>query len=256
MRKPLKWSAAAMFLMAGAFFAGAALTGPAPAAETVSPLDANPVVVELFTSQGCNSCPPAEALLRELAEEDGILALELHIDYWDYIGWPDPFASPVMTARQRSYARDLRLRYVYTPQMVIDGRYNVVGSDRRAVRAAIEEAAADRAAIRVKLSGEDGGKIIIPAGQSPAGGAKVWLAVYDDHLETAVPSGENAGRTLRSRNVVREFVDVGTWVGEPMEIAIDLQAALDRGRAGCAVLLQQGETGAIIGAAAMPLLTE
>ena len=256
MREPLKRSAAAMLLMVGAYFAGAALMGSAPAVETGQASGENPVVVELFTSQGCNSCPPAEALLRELAEEDGIIALELHIDYWDYIGWPDPFASPVMTARQRSYLRDLRLRYVYTPQMVIDGRYDVVGSDRRAVRAAIEKAAADRVAIRVELSGDDGGKIIIPAGHAPAGGAKVWLAIYDDNLETEIPSGENAGRTLRSRNVVREFVDVGTWVGEPMEIAVDLQAALDRGRAGCAVLLQQGETGAIIGAVAMPLSTQ
>ena len=248
-----KWAASAMFLVAAPLLVGAALVGPAPVVGSAEAAGERPVVVELFTSQGCNSCPPAEALLRDLAEEDGIVALQLHVDYWDYIGWPDPFASPVMTSRQRSYARDLQLRYVYTPQMVIDGRYNVVGSDRRAVRKAIEEARARPGTILVELTEENGGRIVIPAGHSPDGGAKVWLAVYDGYHETEVPKGENAGRTLKSRNVVRELVDLGTWRGERMEIAVDLAAARARGRAGCAVLLQQGETGPILGSVAMSL---
>ena len=237
-----------LLAVAAVFVVGA----PVFASAAESPAE-SPVVVELFTSQGCESCPPAEALLRELAEEDGVIALEHHIDYWDYIGWPDPFALPELTARQRSYAEDLRLRYVYTPQMVVDGRYDVVGSRRAEVRAAIEKAAAQRKALDVRILDENGGKVIIPAGHSPEGGATVWLAVYDDLHETRVLRGENAGRTLENRNVVREFVELGTWTGERMEIPLDLAGARARGPAGCAVLVQQGRTGPIIGAAAMPL---
>jgi hypothetical protein len=253
MLKAVKWAAAAMALVAAPLLVGAVLVDSAPVVGAAQAAGEKPVVVELFTSQGCNSCPPAEALLRELAEEEGIVALQLHVDYWDYIGWPDPFASPVNTERQRSYAGDLGLRYVYTPQMVIDGRHNVVGSDRRAVRKAIEEAAARSQTIAVELSEDDGGRIVIPAGHSPDGGAKVWLAVYDGYHATDVSEGENAGRRLESRNVVRELVELGTWRGERMEIPVDLAAAQARGRAGCVVLLQQGATGPILGSAAMPL---
>lgn len=256
MHRALQWAAGALLAVATPVFAGAgvALVSPAPAsAEPLKASGAAPVVVELFTSQGCSSCPPAEALLRELAEEEGIIALELHIDYWDYIGWDDPFGSPQMTARQRGYAHDLRLPYVYTPQMVIDGRFNVVGSRRGRVRDAIAQAAARGKPLDVRLSHEDGGKVIIPAGHSPSGGATVWLAAYDGDHETAVPRGENAGRTLQNRNVVRELEDLGTWTGERMEIPIDLASAAGRGRAGCAVIVQQGRTGPILGATALPL---
>ncbi len=263
MHRSFYWAVAAVALVGAPVLAGAGASKVAPGLEVaqtsaapaespvVSPV-VSAVVVELFTSQGCDSCPPAEALLRELAEEDGIVALEFHIDYWDYIGWPDPFSSPELTARQRSYSKDLRLRYVYTPQMVVDGRYDVVGSRRAEVRAAITKAAARRKAVDVRLLGEDGGKAVIPAGHSPEGGATVWLAVYDDLHETRVLRGENAGRTLENRNVVREFVELGTWTGERMEIPLDLAGALARGRTGCAVLVQQGETGPIIGAVSMP----
>ena len=105
------------------------IAGPlAPRGATAEPAAVAPVVVELFTSQGCSSCPPADALLNELAETPGVVALSLHVDYWDYIGWKDPYASPQYTARQQRYAEALNLRYVYTPQIVVDGRVNVVGS--------------------------------------------------------------------------------------------------------------------------------
>lgn len=222
---------------------------PAAAEQGAAP----PVVVELFTSQGCSSCPPAEALLHELADAPGIIALELHVDYWDYIGWADPFAMPEMTERQRGYARSLQERYVFTPQMIIDGRSSVVGSRRSEVAAAIDEASARGKAVAPRLSTEDGGKIIIPAGHSPSGGATVWLATYDDRHETAVLSGENAGRTLENRRIVRELVPLGRWTGEAMEIPVALAAAAARGRAGCAVLVQQGRTGPILGATQMAL---
>jgi hypothetical protein len=212
-----------------------------------------PVVVELFTSQGCSSCPPAEAFLDELADEEGIIALEMHVDYWDYIGWADPFASPQITERQRDYAGQLELRYVYTPQMVIDGRLNAVGSRRQEVRSAIDEAGALGKPLLLDYLEDDGFKIVIPAGPSPAGGATVWLAVFDGLHETEVERGENRGKTLKNRNVVRELQEIAQWTGERLEIPIDLEQAAARGRAGCAILVQQGRTGPILGAAALSL---
>src|SRR5258707_8836135 len=115
---------------------GLAAIGSASAAET------SPVVVELFTSQGCSSCPPADSLLGELSKRSDVLALGFHVDYWDYIGWKDPYASKLATKRQHDYAAALRLHMVYTPQMVVDGRTDVVGSERGDVAAAIGKAAA------------------------------------------------------------------------------------------------------------------
>jgi hypothetical protein len=240
-----------LFIAPAPIFATSSGETADPGSEATAP---PPVVVELFTSQGCNSCPPAEAFLAELADEEGILALEMHVDYWDYIGWKDPFGSAFLTARQQSYAGDLRQRYVYTPQMVIDGRKHVTGSHRGKVRAAIADRRAERQTVlNVRILNQDGGKVVIPAGHSPDEGATVWLAVYDGLHETKVPSGENAGRTLKNRNVVRELVRLGTWTGERLEIPIDLAGAMERGRSGCAVLVQQGQTGPILGAAEVPL---
>jgi hypothetical protein len=214
-----------------------------------------PVVVELFTSQGCNSCPPADEFLGELAERPGIIALSLHVDYWDYIGWKDPYASPQATARQRGYVEGLGLRYVYTPQMVIDGRVDVAGLRRNDVLRAIEKAAVGRKALQVRFERADGGKIVVPAGHAPEGGAAVWLAVYDRSHETNVPRGENAGRKLHNYNVVRELSRIGTWRGARMEIPFDMAAAAVQGRDGCAVIVQQGPTGPVLGAAAIQLET-
>ena len=133
MHERLQRLGAALAVVTGTYLAGAAGPNVISSAPAFAGSDAAmpPVVVELFTSQGCSSCPPAEAFLNELADEEGVIALELHVDYWDYIGWPDPFASPRMTERQRDYARELGLRYVYTPQMVIDGRSWAVARRRR-----------------------------------------------------------------------------------------------------------------------------
>lgn len=249
MHEPLRRAAAGVVFLAVAVFAGA---NGIPSAQVRAESAATPpVVVELFTSQGCSSCPPAEALLNELADEDGIIALEMHVDYWDYIGWADPFASPQITQRQRDYASQLELRYVYTPQMVIDGRYNAVGSRRQEVRAAIDEAAARGKPLLLEYVEDDGYKLVIPAGSSPDGGATVWLAVFDGLHKTDVERGENSGRTLINRNVVRELVELAVWTGERLEIPVDPEQMAARGRAGCAVLVQQGRTGPILGAAAV-----
>lgn len=213
-----------------------------------------PVVVELFTSQGCSSCPPADDLLGELAGQPGVLALSFHVDYWDYIGWKDPFASAQYTERQRDYAAKLGLRYVYTPQMVIDGLYDAVGSNRRAVTRTIEEsAAAAEPVVVVSLDPENGGQVMLSEGAAPAGGATVWLITFDDRLETQVARGENGGRDLANFNVVRELRPLGTWTGEAKTFPLDLAAARADGRGGCAVMVQQGRGGPILGAAVIDL---
>ena len=212
-----------------------------------------PVVVELFTSQGCSSCPPADALLGELAGQPGVLALSFHVDYWDYIGWKDPFASAQYTERQRDYAAKLGLRYVYTPQMVIDGRLDAVGSNRRAVTRSLEKSAAAEPVVVVSLEPENGGQVKLSEGTAPAGGATVWLITFDDRHETQVERGENGGRALENFNVVRELRPLGTWTGEAKTFPLDLAAARADGRGGCAVMVQQGRGGPILGAAVIDL---
>jgi hypothetical protein len=214
---------------------------------------ASPVVVELFTSQGCSSCPPADELLAELAGRPDVVALSLHVDYWDYIGWKDPYASPQYTARQQRYTESLNLRYVYTPQIVVDGYVNVVGTRRAEVLAAIETAARRDRAIDISFVTSNGGIVIIPEGHAPDEGATVWLAVYDREQVTEIKRGENAGRKLRNANVVRSFERLGTWTGARLEIPLDLAGARARGRDGCAVIVQRGRAGPILAAAAMSL---
>lgn len=213
--------------------------------------ESQPVVVELFTSQGCSSCPPADALLTELAARPDVLALSMHVDYWNYIGWQDPFSSPEVSERQRAYGKSLGLRVVYTPQIVVDGRHDVVGTDRAAIEKAIAEAAARRH-VDVALRGDDaaGYRVALPqtALEEPA---RIWLVLYDREHETPVSRGENAGRTIRNSNVVRAIVPLGRWSGAATELPIDMAQAA--GRDSCAVIVQQGEVGPVLGAATMAL---
>jgi hypothetical protein len=177
------------------------------------------VLVELFTSEGCSSCPPADRLLSELAKTQRvdsarIIPLAFHVDYWDYLGWRDPFASKEFTQRQREYAAALDENSIYTPQMVVDGSDGFVGSDQTRALRAIEQAARQpkaRIDIRVEPAGEQADqlslRILIPD-KAPEG--DVMLAVTEDALETTVRRGENAGRTLRHDGVVRTLSRVGT----------------------------------------------
>jgi len=214
-----------------------------------------PTVVELFTSQGCSSCPPADKFLGELAERPDLLALSIHVDYWDYIGWKDPFASPDNTKRQRDYAQALKLRYVYTPQMVIQGISHATGSDRSSVLRRIAEAQA-MPRLPVTIRHADGRIEVTVAGADKemdgVDEAAVWLAVYDRQHETAVKRGENGGRTLKYHNVVRKMVRVGTWSGRPLKLTAML-ADLGGHPDGCAVIVQSLSTGRILGAAKLAL---
>ena len=215
-----------------------ALWAPAQAqsADAVSP-----TVVELFTSQGCSSCPPADAYLGRLAERDDLIALSFHVDYWDYIGWKDTFASPESTDRQRGYATAMGDRRVYTPQMVIGGMTHAVGSDRRSVERAIEKSQQNTGmALKVRFRTDENGRI-------------VWLAIYDKKHDVDVRRGENAGRKLSYYNVVREVRNLGLWRGREMEIALS-PADLNRGGPdGCVVIVQRGMYGPVLGAAKMEL---
>ena len=209
-------------------------------------------VVELFTSQGCSSCPPADAFLGELAKRDDILALSVHVDYWDYIGWKDVFASPRNTRRQRDYAAKMRLRYVYTPQMVIQGADHATGSDRSGVWAKIKKAAkTKRVPVAIRRAG---GKIRVTVpGAHTTDKAAVWLAVYGSKMETEIKRGENAGRTIVYHNVVSDMIRIGTWSGQPLDIPTAVDGMGAKGRDGCAVILQSLKTGRILGAARIDL---
>ena len=231
------WLAAAL---AASVLLAHAETAPAP-----------PVVVELFTSQGCSSCPPADAYLGELARKPGVLALGFHIDYWNYIGWTDPYSLPLAAERQRAYGQRLGLHYVYTPQMVIDGSGEGVGSQPDKI-APLIHAAWQRPRLGPALSVErrDGGgyRIHVGAGNAPAA-ATVWLVGIDREHRTKVLRGENEGATASDYQVVRSFKSVGTWRGAALDL--DVPAASATGDE-AAVLLQVDGAGPILTAATLP----
>ncbi len=221
---------------------GAALLRPASAEDS-----SQAVVVELFTSQGCSSCPPADAFLGELAARPDLVALSLHVDYWDYIGWKDPFASPETTLRQRAYARTVGRRMVYTPQMVIDGEHDAVGSDRSAVLRLIDAARRDKIPVTLTRTAGGGWEVMLPdSAMALPEPATVWLAFFDKEQVTPVKRGENAGATISNFNVVRQLRALGTWDGRAARFALD-----SAGSAGCAIIVQEGQTGRVLGAAIM-----
>jgi hypothetical protein len=214
-----------------------------------------PVVVELFTSQGCLSCPPADAYLTQLSKDPAILALSMHVDYWNGLGWKDTFSSPEVTARQRSYARNLGAHYVYTPQMVVMGAAHAVGSNRSEVARLIAEARARVApapAVAIDHTARNALTIRIGAGQVK-GRATVWLVAYDTRHETKVAAGENGGRTLAYSNVVRGIRSIGAWDGSATSLSVNITEEMDDGYQNCAVLVQAGEAGPIIASASIPM---
>jgi hypothetical protein len=205
------------------------------------------VVVELFTSQGCSSCPPADALLVELTRRPDVLPLGFHVDYWDRLGWRDPFSSPAATARQESYARALGLSGVYTPQVVINGRHEAVGSDRQTINTIM--AGSTRMPVRVALAVENGA-LSIRVGAGPGEG-RLWLVSFDRQHETPVKRGENAGRTIVNVNVVRSLRPAGSWSGSPLILSLPQPPT----GTGVAILLQAPD-GQILGAASTPVSSQ
>ncbi|MGD1015023.1 MAG: DUF1223 domain-containing protein [Roseiarcus sp.] len=203
-----------------------------------------PTVIELFQSQGCSSCPPANAALIEFAARADVLALNFAVDYWDRLGWRDTFAKPEFTARQWAYARAMGRAEVFTPQIVVNGRVDGVGATTSEMGDLAERA--DRGAAGPEARIEPGAATI-GAGAAPPRGADVWLVRYDPRvIEIAVRRGENAGRTLAHKNVVRELILLGRWNGEAERLA--LPAASISGLAD-AVLVQASSAGPILAAA-------
>jgi hypothetical protein len=184
-----------------------------------------PIVVELFTSEGCSSCPPADALLAELASRPDVLALSFHVDYWDRLGWKDPFSSRKATERQNRYATLLDLATVYTPQIVVDGKWQAVGSDRADVERALDRARRDRRDVPVTLA-LDHGQAQVKLGPDGDGAAAILLIGFDRRHVTAVKRGENSGRTLAHVDVVRGVEEIAR--SSAGEIAVPIPWPCDR----------------------------
>ena len=223
--------------------ANVAVAGPAAAGD-------RPVVVELYTAQGCPLCPPADAYLADLATRENVVALSFHVNLWDFIGWTDPFATPATTRRQEVYAKHLGVAAVFTPQIVVDGVLQASGNNRadieNMIRSAsdvrkpwitvgLEQVAARR--VRVTLPGSD-----------YAGEAEVLLLRFDGRHETSVVKGENKGRRAVNVNVVRHMKPVTTWQGKPIELIVPLEDLGDGiGEDFAAVVVQEPDQGRILG---------
>ena len=245
---------------------------PAPAAAPAGE-SLKPVVVELFTSQGCSSCPPADAVLRTLERNQpvaGVLVVPLseHVDYWNRLGWRDPFSSPRFSARQRTYADALDIPGLFTPMLVVDGRFVVIGSESGDVRRAIVEAAtAPKTPVAVQVAGQATSRVVeVTATVGPAappdveGETEVWLAITETGLATDVMGGENLFRRLRHTGVVRhlERLDTGTIPpngNAPWRLTRRLRIEPDweRSNLRAIVFLQDSGTAAILGAATAPV---
>ena len=229
-------------------FAAAAFVALAGLAERAA-AQVSPVVVELFTSQGCSSCPPADELLGRMADRENVIALSLHVDYWDYLGWRDVFSSPAHTRRQRDYAGRMGERMVYTPQIVVQGREGMVGSHGNKVAAAIERHAAKPSAAKVELMKMEDRLVadITPADDARARG-RVLMAWYTRAEQVAIRAGENRGRKIVYHNVVRGWSDMGVWRGGRIALTAPLPMA-----DGVAVMIQDQEGGPILGAGRLAL---
>jgi hypothetical protein len=204
-----------------------------------------PAVLELFTSQGCSSCPTADAYVGELSARADVLALSFHVDYWDDLGWRDRFELPEAVRRQNVYARVLRRSSVYTPQLVVDGRDDYVGSDREAIAKAV---AKRRDGIPVGISIESTDvKINVSPSPSAAGG-DVLLVSYLRKATSVIGKGENAGRTLQEFNIVRGIRTLGHWTGSAQTFRVPL-ASLPSDATDVAILVQSPGQAPIIGAA-------
>jgi hypothetical protein len=235
-----------------AFLAGI-LAAASPALGGESPK----VVVELFTSQGCSSCPPADRVLADLAREPDVIALSLPVDYWDYLGWKDTLASPAFSARQRAYANARGDRQVFTPQMVVNGNVSCVGSDRAQIGRSMARASAgrERLPIRIDLA-EAGPTLLIDLGRAdPPASGEVWVLPVARAREVAIGRGENSGRSVTYANVVRGMTRAGFWSGAPARLEVPLKKARAGDADSYVVLLQEGDQdkpGPILGAAKGP----
>jgi len=225
--------------------------GPRSAAQAQAPqptafTEYHPVVVELYTSQGCSSCPPADALLAEIAGRDDVIALALHVDYWDYIGWADRFAKPGFTKRQKAYARAAGEHAIYTPQMIVEGSEHLVGLRPMELVGLIDQHNAVPSQIRLSLAREGEVLRIRLEAQPPLPrGAVVQLVRYRPEETVNIEHGENAGRVVRYSNIVTDWAPIADWDGRQ---PLSLEASAPGSDAAVVIVQEQGP-GEILAAA-------
>jgi hypothetical protein len=216
-------------------------------------------VVELFTSQGCSSCPAADRLLGELSKDQTLVAMTLPIDYWDYLGWKDTLAKPKHTARQRAYAHERGDRAVYTPQVVVNGLAHVQGSDKAAIETAIARTrrtpGTAAVPVRISVSGERV-EAVVAAGSGVPSGAELWLCALVKRIPVAIGRGENRGREVTYHNVVRNWIKLGDWNGAAVTFSKPVSEIANDDINAVAVVLQAGDgdrPGRMLGAATASL---
>ena len=228
----------------------------------IRPAHAEPrAVVELFTSQGCSSCPPADQIIGELAKDPSVIALSLPIDYWDYLGWKDTLADSRFSARQKAYSHMRGEREVYTPQVVVNGSAHVIGSDRNGIESAIDDTKKADGVMSVPVSMTLAGKQInisvVASSKGPATGhGEVWICSISKAVPITIGRGENRGREITYHNVVRNLLKVGDWNGSPGSWTVPLENISREGVDAAVVYVQDGNRerpGPMLGAAYTPL---
>jgi hypothetical protein len=210
------------------------------------PASPRPAVIELYTSQGCNSCPPADALLGEFACQPNVLALAFHVDYWNDLGWTDRFGLADSAVRQSTYARALGHASIYTPQVIVDGRQEYLGSDRQKIQSAIDQV---RTGVPITLSTGAGSLVIELGGAQCLAPSDVLAVTFTRKAVSRIGKGENSGRTLEEFNIVRSIQKIGQWNGAAVSFRLPL-STLPAEATDVAVLVQAPGQAQIIGAAA------
>ena len=210
-------------------------------------------VIEMFTSQGCSSCPPADEIVGDYAKQRGILALSWHVDYWNYLGWKDTFSHKTFTERQQRYAVSFRRRGVYTPQAVVNGRNHTVGSRLDSIEELRKGYEASGRGLTVPVETNRSGNSLRISAKLNSGEATLWIVYYDSARKVKIQRGENRGRTITYHNVVRDFDMLGMMKDGSVDLTLPLGELKKKGHDAFAILLQQttgaGTPGPIIGAA-------
>lgn len=226
-------------------FAAACLA--APFTITKASAATAPVLVELFTSQGCSSCPPADRLAGSLANQPGVMVVSLNVDYWDYLGWRDTLAKPEHTKRQMDYAHQRGDNDVYTPQMIINGADHVVGSNQAAVESAIANARRNSQAASLKISATQSAiTLSLPSG-ALGHDATLWVMSVAPAVDVKIERGENSGKSITYHNVVRQLANVGSWKSAASSVTLARKGILSGDCQNCIAVLQKGNIGQVLG---------
>ena len=229
---------------AAAVLISCAVLGPA-AAQTVPAI----TVLELFTSQGCSSCPAADALFKSYVERPDVMALSYSVDYWDYLGWKDTLASPKFTERQRAYGKSVSNGRIYTPQMVINGDSHAVGSNQDTVQKAIASARRRVSNLQLHLSATEKELIVnLPKGEAGVE-ATLWILAVAPVVTVIIERGENSGKSITYQNVVRNLVPAGMWDGSAATLKLPRKGIMTGDSKSCIAVLQKGKVGPVLGMA-------